>query len=526
MKIAIVAPHWGTETTSDALYLTALARSLAGRHTVRILAPPERPGPLSPISNPGRQVSPAGRGASHSGAHAARPAGPASDLIVGPALRRDDPEEELPTPALERRTTPRGALPGSPKSSPAAGSAPYASTAPRANTAPHLNAAPTADSAPRARPRTSVRLPARANPTLPADPSAVASGLTVERATTHALDRLPRWLTTAALGHPLVTWALGPQLASLIDWADAVLVPGGEADLLVLAAARLARARGRSLALLPRLADTAAPPAPVDPSLARSATLLTATRAGARALIASGWPADRFALTGPIPAASGPTDVEGFRRRYRIPGPFVLCSGQYADSSSELLRNAIGLVWHKRPEATFVFVSSARSERRTTRTSHAGHLLQLSGLDELEHASAAAAAALVAVPGALCAAGVAIADAWSHARPVIASESPAARELLGDGAAGHVTPPDAHELAAAILRLLTDPAQADRLGAEGARRLREHRVDQRLEALLTDRAPADARPDAPTGRPRFTQDLPGTWAPPTAHTLLPEVPAR
>lgn len=405
MKIAIVAPRWGRETTSDQTYLVALARALSEHHAVRILTGPE---PAEPPRNP---TSRPGLAAVTASLPPPRPTESATSQTAGESGRAPQPEalceSDRATPSLD-----------------------------------------------------------------------------MVRVRAHAVDRLPRWFAGSALGRPVLRWALGHHIEAQVEWADAVIVPDG-ADALALAAAQLARVAGK-LTLLPRTAEPV--PAPVDPALARAAgVLLTATRAGARALVARGWSAERVAITGLVAEASVAADPAAFRRRYRVAGPFVLYAGEIGDAGYELIRNTVGLVWHKRPEATFVFVSATRGGRRNTRTSHSGHMLHLAGLDEVERGSAIAAASLVCVAGPLPATGAAVADAWFRGRPVVATDSAAARELLADGTAGCLTPADAHELAAAMLRLITDPAMADRLGSEGQRRLREQHAPVRLAALIAER---------------------------------------
>jgi glycosyltransferase involved in cell wall biosynthesis len=90
-------------------------------------------------------------------------------------------------------------------------------------------------------------------------------------------------------------------------------------------------------------------------------------------------------------------------------------------------------------------------------------------------------------------------------RPLVASNLPVVRELVREGRDALLVPPDAPEaLAAAVLRLLSDPRLAARLAARGQRRVREaftwKRAQKRLlklyERLLAagDRGTGSARP--------------------------------
>jgi hypothetical protein len=419
LKIGIVAPRWGSESTADEAYMATLARSLATKHDVQVLAEPIASVPDSP-------------------ALAEMPASAGDDFVVGPALRRTDPES--------------GPLPRVRPAQPAVA----------------------ASAAARRQPRV-MHLPA------------------------HALDRLPRWLAASSVGRatarlvrPLLHWSMMPSVEELVGWADVLLVPaGGEDDLIANAVARLATAQEKPVVALPSEGDPHASLA----LIARVARAIVApTRARARALTRAGWPSDRLWLTGLLPELTTQGDAGTVRRRYRIPGPFVLSCAMPGSPGHELLRAAIGLVWHKRPETTFVFLSRERSARRTTRTSHAGHVLYLSGLDEAERSSALAAATVVCAPDALPRTGAPVADAWALGRPVVTIESAAARELVGDGQAGIVAAPDAHDLASALLRVLSDPGLADRLGLEGQRRMREVHGRETLLAALERRAARWAQP--------------------------------
>jgi glycosyltransferase involved in cell wall biosynthesis len=81
-------------------------------------------------------------------------------------------------------------------------------------------------------------------------------------------------------------------------------------------------------------------------------------------------------------------------------------------------------------------------------------------------------------------------------RPIVASDLPSMREVLHDGVDGLLVPPgDAPSLAAAIDRVLTDPALARRLSAAAAALAPEYtwaRRAERLEALFADVTGADA----------------------------------
>jgi glycosyltransferase involved in cell wall biosynthesis len=70
---------------------------------------------------------------------------------------------------------------------------------------------------------------------------------------------------------------------------------------------------------------------------------------------------------------------------------------------------------------------------------------------------------------------VAILEALAAGRPVVATRVGGIPEIVRDGETGLLVPPDDPEaLAGAIVRMLSDPALASRLGSNGARLVREH----------------------------------------------------
>ena len=76
---------------------------------------------------------------------------------------------------------------------------------------------------------------------------------------------------------------------------------------------------------------------------------------------------------------------------------------------------------------------------------------------------------------------LAVLEGMAAAKPVVASDLPAIRYALADGAAGELVPPgDAGALAAAMIRVATDDARAGALAAAGLARARERYSLERL----------------------------------------------
>jgi|SRR5581483_9269435 alpha-1,3/alpha-1,6-mannosyltransferase len=94
--------------------------------------------------------------------------------------------------------------------------------------------------------------------------------------------------------------------------------------------------------------------------------------------------------------------------------------------------------------------------------------------------------------------GYGIVEAMAARRPVVAVKSGRPLEIVVDGVTGFLAPPAAEAFAAAIARLVSDPAAADHMGEAGRRRVRGQfslaAFAERLEAIVRDVvSPADRR---------------------------------
>ncbi|HEY2433787.1 MAG TPA: glycosyltransferase [Vicinamibacterales bacterium] len=77
--------------------------------------------------------------------------------------------------------------------------------------------------------------------------------------------------------------------------------------------------------------------------------------------------------------------------------------------------------------------------------------------------------------------GTSLLDAMACGKPVVATTAGGIPEVVADGVTGILTPPrDPEALAAAIVRLLEDPALRAAMGAAGARRVRERFSSERM----------------------------------------------
>ena len=160
-----------------------------------------------------------------------------------------------------------------------------------------------------------------------------------------------------------------------------------------------------------------------------------------------------------------------------------------------------------------------RLERRIAAAGLAGRVRLLGARPQQEVAERLRCAAVVVQPSVVARNGqmdgipVALIEALAAGRPVVASALSGVPELVEDGVSGLLVPPgDPAALAAAVGRLLADPALAAALGGRGRRRVEaDFRLDRSVDRLLArlDREtgaasppgwPASAAGDRPAAR--------------------------
>ncbi len=197
-------------------------------------------------------------------------------------------------------------------------------------------------------------------------------------------------------------------------------------------------------------------------------------------LIAMGLPADRIAT---IPlwidvahAASLPQEPAALD----LPRPLLLYVGQLKYRKGfDILAHAMPLVRARHPDASFIFVGHSPRQRaaleeiaRANGTADALHILGRPDPAELQRLYLAVDA--LVFPSRYEGFGLPPLEAMAAGCPVIATDVPVVNESVRDGENGLLTPyDDPAGLAAAILRLLDDPALRARLISGGHATLAE-----------------------------------------------------
>ncbi len=137
------------------------------------------------------------------------------------------------------------------------------------------------------------------------------------------------------------------------------------------------------------------------------------------------------------------------------------------------LRAAARIVWGERPDARFVAIGQRAWNGLLDGRSRDPRWVELGVVDERAKAEAYARATVLAMPSEHETFGHTYLEAWSMGRPVIAGDIPPLREIVREGIDGLHAANEPRSIARAILRILSDPDGARRMGEAGRARLLE-----------------------------------------------------
>lgn len=155
---------------------------------------------------------------------------------------------------------------------------------------------------------------------------------------------------------------------------------------------------------------------------------------------------------------------------------------------------ALPTIWSRHPAAAVVVAGKTTSDapelqRAAVQISRGYDLQWLPDVTEGQKAGLLASASMVLYPSRAESFGIVFLEAWSFGIPVVGCRAGAVPDVVEDGVNGLLIPPgDSSALADCVSRLINDPAEAGRLGAEGQRRVREQHtwpaVAQRAQRAL------------------------------------------
>ncbi len=211
-------------------------------------------------------------------------------------------------------------------------------------------------------------------------------------------------------------------------------------------------------------------------------------------LVSQGVAAERVRIVsgGVDAAALGRGDAARFRARHGIAPPFVLYIGALNEhKGATYLVQALGELRQRGYDGDLVMLGQPMAHFQRFYDSlpegWRAHCHLLGAVSEEDKADALAACAMLALPSRTESFGLVYLEAWAAGKPVIGARAGAVPAVVEDGVDGLLVPfGDAPALAAAIARLLDDPALAQRMGAAGQRKVRERFTWERAAAQLEE----------------------------------------
>ena len=202
--------------------------------------------------------------------------------------------------------------------------------------------------------------------------------------------------------------------------------------------------------------------------------VLTLTKTEAEQLGDLGVRREKLVFSG---AGIEPSDVTGgdpahIRNKYGIYEPIVLHLGMKApDKGSICVVEAMKMLWQDGARAHLVLAGPSLSSfdmYLSQQTLHQDRLLSLGAFDDQEKRDLLAAADVVVQPSRVESLGLVVLEAWANQKPVIAADTPVARELVEPEHDGFLVKfGDPPALASAIAKLLSDSEISATMGFRG-----------------------------------------------------------
>jgi len=294
-----------------------------------------------------------------------------------------------------------------------------------------------------------------------------------------ALRRLRHFVSRSRLQPIAISVFIKAYQSSLRDaipsGVNVVHYVGNGWELLGFAALAEARKRGTAFTVLPAVHPGTWGDSALDIRLYNQAdAVLTLSEFEKQHLVGLGADPRRLHVIGLGPATQGTGDGQRFRAQHRLgKRPLVLFVGRKDRSKGyHPLCEAMTQVLDALPEACLVAIGPDIEPPYPSLP--AGALLDLGRADEQTKEDALAACDVFCIPSAHESFGIVNVEAWAYGKPVIGGPSPAVRELVTDDVNGFCVSQNKDEIAAVLIRLLSDPALCQRLGAAG-RQLQQER---------------------------------------------------
>ena len=202
-------------------------------------------------------------------------------------------------------------------------------------------------------------------------------------------------------------------------------------------------------------------------------------RPGAEDYVALGVAPERVVVSGACSPGVGVADGEALRRRHGIDGPLVLFLGHRGEHKGHRILLEAAVRVPGRDGTTFAFVGpgpplSALAFQEGTR------ILDIGEVDDGQRAEWLHAANLLCLPSASESFGVVVLESWSAGTPVLTSDIPVLRSLVGESGGGLTVARNADAIADALRSLLADPVSLVAMGAAGHRHWQDNYSVERV----------------------------------------------
>lgn len=196
---------------------------------------------------------------------------------------------------------------------------------------------------------------------------------------------------------------------------------------------------------------------------------------------------ERVHVTGIGPVLAPEHDVQAFRARHGIEGPFALFVGRKAPHKGwRTMLEAAPALFARHPDVSLVFLGSDTPESRAAFDAvREPRVRNLGAVDLATKTAALAACELLCVPTVSESFGGVFTEAWAFGKPVIAGDVAPLDEVVARDVDGLLVPQEPGAVCAAMATLFSDPALRTRLGAAGLEKVRaRYGWDRLAEATL------------------------------------------
>lgn len=273
----------------------------------------------------------------------------------------------------------------------------------------------------------------------------------------------------------LSSLAFQQQLAKAVGECAVIHFSGTGGELLGFACADFARKRQIPFVVSPHVHMNGWGDGEMDLALYRRAAAVIAwTEVEKRHLVLKGLAPGRVVVQGAGVNVDGSGNGDTFRGKHNINGPIVLYLGRKnRHKGYERLLLAARAVWEHVPDAVFVLAGPTEAGFQPIgeleEVIRDLRVLDLGNVDDKTREDILDACDVFCLPSEAEAFGLVYLEAGYYGKPVVGLNIPTLNELIAMRGTGILVPADPNRLAEALVALLQNPAERDRLGTAGRR---------------------------------------------------------